>query len=158
MVSVRFFSSFRFAVFLCLFGFVSITASSLAQQGRRGAPPAAETAPEAKPAASDAKPAGADAKAGATPGMPIAEPPLPPDAHAEQSIQMEGKTLHYTATVGTLPVRDSKGALSGEVVYTAHTMEGKDRPVTFAFNGGPSAASVYLNPRSFGPKKGRVGA
>ena len=30
---------------------------------------------------------------------------------------MEGKTLHYTVTVGTLPVRDGKGALSGEVVY-----------------------------------------
>ena len=79
------------------------------------------------------------------PGMPVAEPPLPPDAHAEQSIQMEGKTLHYTVTVGTLAVRDGKGALSGEVVYTAYTMEGKDRPVTFAFNGGPGAASVYLN-------------
>ncbi len=47
----------------------------------------------------------------------MAEPPLPRDAHAEQTMQLEGKTLHYTATVGTLPVRDSKGALSGEVVY-----------------------------------------
>jgi carboxypeptidase C (cathepsin A) len=158
MVSVRFFSSFKFAVFFCLFGFVSITASSLAQQGRRGGPPAAEAAPEAKPAASDAKPAGADTKAGATPGMAMAEPPLPPDAHVEQSIQMESKTLHYTVTVGTLPVRDSKGALSGEVVYTAYTMEGRDRPVTFAFNGGPGAASVYLNLGAIGPKKVAFGA
>jgi carboxypeptidase C (cathepsin A) len=159
MVSVRFFSSFRFAVFLCLFGFLSTTASSAAQQGRRGGgPPAAEAAPEAKPAASDAKPAGADAKGGATPGMPVTEPPLPPDAHVEQSIQMEGKTLHYSVTVGTLAVRDSKGALSGEVVYTAYTMEGKDRPVTFAFNGGPGAASVYLNLGAIGPKKVAFGA
>ena len=88
----------------------------------------------------------------------MTEPPLPPDAHVEQSIQMEGKTLHYTATVGTLPVRDSKGALSGEVVYTAYTMEGKDRPVTFAFNGGPGAASVYLNLGAIGPKKVAFGA
>ncbi|HWW98649.1 MAG TPA: hypothetical protein VNY74_13170, partial [Edaphobacter sp.] len=125
---------------MCLFGFVSATACSgaLAQQGRRGAPPAPEAAAEAKPAAgAEARPPAAEAKSGATPGMAMAEPPLPPDAHAEQSIQMEGKTLHYTATVGTLAVRDSKGALSGEVVYTAYTMEGKDRPVTFAFNGGP---------------------
>src|ERR1700738_2462612 len=113
MMSVRVFPSFRFAVFLCLFGFVSTTNSSvaLAQQGRRGGPPASEAAPEAKPGTADAKPAAADAKAGATPGMPVTEPPLPPDAHAEQSIQMEGKTLHYTVTVGTLAVRDSKGAL-----------------------------------------------
>src|ERR1700686_2169298 len=108
MISVRVFSSFRFALLVCLFGFVSATGSpvALAQQGRRGAPPAQEAAPEAKPAAGDAKPAAAEAKAGATPGMPVTEPPLPPDAHAEQSIQLEGKTLHYTVTVGTLPVRD----------------------------------------------------
>src|SRR5260370_9277471 len=38
MISVRVFPSFKFAVFLCLFGFVSTIASSvaLAQQGRRG--------------------------------------------------------------------------------------------------------------------------
>ena len=88
----------------------------------------------------------------------MAEPPLPADAHAEQSIQMDGKTLHYTATVGTLAVRDSKGALSGEVVFTSYIMEGKDRPVTFAFNGGPGAASVYLNLGAIGPKKVAFGA
>ncbi len=90
--------------------------------------------------------------------MSVSLPPLPPDAHVEQSIQMDGKTLHYTATVGTLPVRDSKGALSGEVVYTAYLVEGKDRPVTFAFNGGPGAASVYLNLGAIGPKKVAFGA
>jgi carboxypeptidase C (cathepsin A) len=161
MISVRVFPSYKFAVFLCLFGFVSTTACSvaLAQQGRRGGgPPAPESASEAKPAGADAKPAVPDAKAGATPGMPLAEPPLPPDAHAEQSIQMEGKTLRYTVTVGTLAVRDGKGALSGEVVYTAYVVEGKDRPVTFAFNGGPGAASVYLNLGAIGPKRVAFGA
>ena len=37
-------------------------------------------------------------------------------------------------------------------------MEGKDRPVTFAFNGGPGAASVYLNLGAIGPKKVAFGA
>src|ERR1700738_1834891 len=157
MISVKTFCLPKFVVFLCLFGVVSATASSAAfGQGRRGAPP--EAAPAAAPATPEAKPVTPEPKTVATPGMPMAEPPLPPDAHAEQSIQMEGKTLHYTATVGTLPVRDSKGALSGEVVYTAYTMEGKDRPVTFAFNGGPGAASVYLNLGAIGPKKVAFGA
>src|SRR6185437_14529951 len=31
-------------------------------------------------------------------------PPLPADAHADQTMQLNGKTLHYTVTVGTLPV------------------------------------------------------
>ena len=32
-------------------------------------------------------------------------------------------------------------------------MEGKDRPVTFAMNGGPGASSVYLNLGAIGPKR-----
>ena len=32
-------------------------------------------------------------------------------------------------------------------------MDGADRPVTFAFNGGPGAASVYLNLGAIGPKR-----
>jgi carboxypeptidase C (cathepsin A) len=164
MISTQLFPPRKFFVFLCLLGLFSATAltASFGQQGRRGgggAPQTAPAAPAATPAAAaDAKPAAPEAKPAATPGMPTTEPPLPPDAHVEQSIQMEGKTLHYTATVGTLPVRDSKGALSGEVVFTAYTMEGKDRPVTFAFNGGPGAASVYLNLGAIGPKKVAFGA
>jgi carboxypeptidase C (cathepsin A) len=84
-------------------------------------------------------------------------PPLPADAHVEQSIQFEGKPLKYTVTVGTLPVRDKDGKTSGEVVLTAYTAEGANRPVTFAMNGGPGASSVYLNFGAIGPKTLRVG-
>jgi carboxypeptidase C (cathepsin A) len=79
------------------------------------------------------------------------EAPLPAPAHVAQSIQLEGKALHYTVTVGALPVTD-KGKKIGEVVLTAYTVEGQDRPVTFALNGGPGAASVYLNLGAIGPK------
>src|SRR5580692_2601766 len=159
MISNQLFSFSKFVAFLCLLTVLPTMGSSpaLAQRARGSAPPEAQAAPDTKPGA-DAKPATPDAKSAATPGMPVAEPPLPPDAHVEQSMQMDGKTLHYTVTVGTLPVRDSKGVLSGEVVYTAYTMEGKDRPVTFAFNGGPGAASVYLNLGAIGPNKVAFGA
>jgi carboxypeptidase C (cathepsin A) len=79
-------------------------------------------------------------------------PPLPAEAHVLQSMQLDGKTLHYTVTVGALPVRDADGKVSGEVVVTAYTAEGASRPVTFAFNGGPGASSVYLNFGAIGPK------
>jgi carboxypeptidase C (cathepsin A) len=79
-------------------------------------------------------------------------PPLPPDAHVDHRMQLEGKTLKYTATVGTIPVYGKDGKKSADVVYTAYTMDGRDRPVTFAFNGGPGAASVYLNLGAIGPK------
>ena len=84
-------------------------------------------------------------------------PPLPADAHSQQSIQLNGKPLHYTVTVGMLPVRNSDGKETGQVVYTAYTVDGADRPVTFAVNGGPGASSVFLNFGAIGPKHLRVG-
>ena len=108
-------------------------------------------------AAQEAKAPGPAAAAPADKDKSDKEPPLPADAHVAQSIQLEGKTLSYTATVGTLPVFAKDGKKSGEVVVTAYTMEGKDRPVTFALNGGPGAASVYLNLGAIGPKRVRFG-
>ncbi len=79
-------------------------------------------------------------------------PPLPPEKSVEQSMQLDGKTLHYTVTVGAFPTRNEQGKTVGEVVVTSYTVAGKDRPVTFAFNGGPGAASVFLNMGAIGPK------
>lgn len=102
-------------------------------------------AQEAKPAAAPAKEAAADKL-----------PPLPADAHTAQSIQFDGRTINYQVTVGTIPVFDHDKK-TGEVVYTAYIVEGKDRPVTFALNGGPGAASVYLNLGAIGPKHVKFG-
>ncbi|EIM03039.1 peptidase S10 [Rhodanobacter thiooxydans] len=104
-------------------------------------------------AADSHKPAAAEA--GSSDGFQL--PPLPADAHVTQSTTVDGKTLKYTVTVGSLPVRDGKGKTTGEVVFTAYTMTGKDRPVTFALNGGPGASSVYLNLGAIGPKKVNFG-
>ena len=84
-------------------------------------------------------------------------PALPADAHTQQTIQFEGKPLKYAVTVGTLPVRDKEGKASGEVVFTAYTVDAPNRSVTFAMNGGPGAASVYLNFGAIGPKVIKVG-
>jgi carboxypeptidase C (cathepsin A) len=84
-------------------------------------------------------------------------PPLPADAQVKQSAKADGRTLDYTVTVGKLPVRDEQGTVIGEVVFTAYTMSGKNRPVTFALNGGPGASSVYLNLGAIGPKRVNFG-
>src|SRR5213078_1292898 len=50
----------------------------------------------------------------------------------------------------------AKGKKIADVVFTAYILDGPknpDRPVTFAFNGGPGAASVYLNLGAIGPKR-----
>jgi carboxypeptidase C (cathepsin A) len=88
-------------------------------------------------------------------------PPFPADASVKQVIHVAGRTVNYTATVGSLPVRDDKGKKIAEVVFTAYVMDGPrdpNRPVTFAFNGGPGAASVYLNMGAIGPKWIQFGA
>jgi carboxypeptidase C (cathepsin A) len=91
--------------------------------------------------------------AGAAPSQEFNLPAFPADAHVAQSTVVDGHALRYTVTVGWLPVRDDKGKTIAQVVYTAYTVPGKNRPVTFAFNGGPGASSVYLNFGAIGPKK-----
>ena len=87
-------------------------------------------------------------------------PPLPADKSITQTTRIGGRAITYRATVGTIPVRDDKGKEIGQVTYTAYTVPGRDpsRPVTFAFNGGPGAASVYLNLGAVGPKRVQFGA
>jgi hypothetical protein len=86
-------------------------------------------------------------------------PPLPADRTVAQSAVIAGKSIAYDVTVGTLPLYDDKGKKTGEVVYTAYLAKGGGaRPVTFAFNGGPGAASVYLNLGAIGPKRIQFGA
>jgi carboxypeptidase C (cathepsin A) len=107
---------------------------------------------------------GAPALAADTPAKPEAKEAAKPDADLEpfpaaksirQSAVIGGKRVDYIATVGAIAVKDDKGKTLGEVVYTAYTLPGRGaaRPVTFAFNGGPGAASVYLNLGAIGPKK-----
>ena len=104
-----------------------------------------------RPGAAPAAPAAAGDAA------PMANP-LPADAHVEQSTTVDGKTLKYTATVGTLPVKNAEQKVVGEVVFTSYIVDGPNRPITFAFNGGPGAASVYLNLGAIGPKRVDFGA
>jgi carboxypeptidase C (cathepsin A) len=102
-----------------------------------------------------------DRPAAAAPDPDAAKPPtastLPPDAHVEQTVEIDGKPLKYTATVGTLPVKNAEGKATGEVVFTSYIVDAPNRPVTFAFNGGPGAASVFLNLGAIGPKRVNFG-
>jgi carboxypeptidase C (cathepsin A) len=100
-------------------------------------------------------------KPAATKPAPDAAKPegLPDDKSVPQTITVNGKVLHYTATVGTIHLFDDAGKPTGDVMYTAYTLDrAKDnktepsRPVLFAFNGGPGASSVYLNMGAVGPK------
>ena len=72
-----------------------------------------------------------------------------------------GAELAYTATAGTLLLRQEDGKKQASVFYVAYTKEGvKDpatRPITFSFNGGPGSSSVWLHLGVLGPKRVDMG-
>jgi carboxypeptidase C (cathepsin A) len=73
------------------------------------------------------------------------------------SVTIDGKTIPYTATAGTLLIYNKKHQATASVFYIAYTKDGvKDpstRPVTFSFNGGPGAASALVDVGGFGPRR-----
>jgi len=92
----------------------------------------------------------------ATPGSPtVAEQHrLPPDSTTKQMLALSGRTLAFTATAGSIRLFDDKGEPQADIAYIAYQLDGADtrtRPVTFLFNGGPGAASAYLQFGAVGP-------
>ncbi len=80
------------------------------------------------------------------------------------SMTLDGEKISYTATAGTLLLKDDMEIVKGEegkakasVFYIAYTRDGVEdpaaRPVTFSFNGGPGSAALWVNIGAFGPKK-----
>ena len=78
---------------------------------------------------------------------PIAEARVP--SHHVATI--DGKSIAYTATAGTLTLRDDEGKPTGSMFYVAYTTGDPHRPVTFFYNGGPGSSTVWLHMGSLGP-------
>jgi carboxypeptidase C (cathepsin A) len=74
-----------------------------------------------------------------------------------RSVEIDSKTLNYTTTAGYMPMKDESGKLKANLFFTAYTKDEQEnqsqRPITFAFNGGPGAASIFLHLAALGPKR-----
>ena len=79
---------------------------------------------------------------------------LPADSVTQHEIDTPEGKLAYTATAGTLPLYNGSGEQSASIFYTAYVKKngGPNRPLTFAFNGGPGAASAFLHLGLAGPR------
>jgi carboxypeptidase C (cathepsin A) len=68
-----------------------------------------------------------------------------------------GKTFEYVATAGTLVIRDDDDKPTANIGYVAYTRKDvKDpgqRPILFAFNGGPGSSSMWLHMGALGPRR-----
>jgi carboxypeptidase C (cathepsin A) len=140
-----------------VFALMLFALPAFAQRGQSAKPAADASATPAAEKSGDSK--SADAKSADSKSAEPMKNPLPADKSVPQTITVNGKALHYTATVGTITLKGKDDKPTGVVMYTAFTLDdpkGKDsgshRPVTFAFNGGPGASSVYLNLGAIGPK------
>ncbi len=79
-----------------------------------------------------------------------------PPVVTHHQISVDGKPLKYTASAGRLPIKRGDGKIEAEMFYVAYTLDGAEaakRPLTFAFNGGPGSASLWLHMGALGPRR-----
>ncbi|SDN11254.1 S10 family peptidase [Allokutzneria albata] len=96
-----------------------------------------------------------------TPSRPVE--PVDDLVTTRHALTIKRRKLNYTATAGRVVLRKevhTDGTFDGhkpkaEVFFTSYTVDGgsTDRPVTFAFNGGPGSSSVWLHMGVLGPKR-----
>ncbi len=82
--------------------------------------------------------------------------PVPPEKTSvtHHEVALGGRNLRYTATAGTLIIRDEEDKPYGSMFYVAYTLDGaeaKTRPVSFLYNGGPGSATLWLHMGAFSP-------
>lgn len=82
--------------------------------------------------------------------------PIAPPIITKGSVTIHGKVISYTATTGYMKITDEEGKLKATMFYTAYTKDNSSldqRPITYAFNGGPGSSSVWLHMGALGPKR-----
>jgi carboxypeptidase C (cathepsin A) len=107
----------------------------------------------ATPLFATAQTAGPAAKP-AAPALPV---PQERTVATHASVTIDGQNIPYTATAGTLLLYNKQHEATASVFYIAYTKDGvkdlSDRPITFAFNGGPGYASALVDIGGFGPRR-----
>lgn len=87
---------------------------------------------------------------------PVAEP-TPSRWASSHSIVVAGETVEYDAVVGSFILRDDAEKATAEFFYTAYfrtnVQNVSERPVIFAYNGGPGSASFWLHMGIMGPRR-----
>lgn len=142
--------------YLVLLFLVTLPVLAQERQGRRNQQPDAvptEPAP-IRPATN----AVAGQRSGNT---PVAETVDETPVVTHHEIILNGKSLRYTATAAQMPIKNASGETEAHIFYIAYTLdEGTNnlskRPVTFAFNGGPGSASVWVHMGAMGPKRAKL--
>ncbi len=79
-----------------------------------------------------------------------------PTRSTKHTLHLPSGDLSYTATTGQILLRGENDEVECRMFYVAYTKDGEPagtRPVTFAFNGGPGSATIWLHLGALGPKR-----
>lgn len=74
----------------------------------------------------------------------------------KHSINLPGGSLNYTAVAAQIPLKNENGEIECRMFSVSYLKDGAEthsRPVTFAFNGGPGSATLWLHMGALGPKR-----
>jgi carboxypeptidase C (cathepsin A) len=148
------FSARHAGVALALLAFATLTETRAQDAAPTPSSPQSSATPAAAPSGQKG---GARARGdSSTPASPATaeQHRLPPDSTTKQTLALPGRTLAFTATAGSIRLFDDKGEPAADLAYTSYQLDGADarsRPVTFLFNGGPGAASAWLQFGDAGP-------
>ncbi len=77
----------------------------------------------------------------------------------EHEARVGGGKIAYTVTAGTMLMRNDKDEPQALIGYTAYVAKGRnssERPIMFAYNGGPGSASIWLHMGILGPQRAVV--
>lgn len=70
-------------------------------------------------------------------------------------IKIDGETIRFTAVAGTTILKNDEGDPLASFGYTAYLKDGvadlANRPIMFAYNGGPGSSSIWLHMGVLGP-------
>lgn len=85
---------------------------------------------------------------------PTLQLPRTADAVTQHTIEIDGKSIDYTARAGTITLRNDLNQPTARMSYVAYTVAGDPdhRPVTFLYNGGPGSSTMWLLMGSVGPE------
>ena len=79
---------------------------------------------------------------------------LPADKTTRHQLTLDDRSLAFSATAGAITLTSPASRPEADIAFVAYVLDGPDRasrPVTFAINGGPGAASAYLDIGVLGP-------
>jgi carboxypeptidase C (cathepsin A) len=77
----------------------------------------------------------------------------------EHEARIGGRNVEYEVTAGTMLMKNEKDEANALIGFTAYVAKGSgkgERPIMFAYNGGPGSASLWLHMGILGPQRAVV--